>query len=140
MATHRQNLADRPGSGTVGDAYYMLDTGEFHMYDHTGAWVNLGTFSEPSLAMLAVEKQRALDAESSSVGTALDTDGNLAHNGDDKVATQKATKTYVDKLKPVATPASAGAAGVAGQWSYDATHIYVCIATNTWVRATLATW
>jgi hypothetical protein len=39
----------------------------------------------------------------------------------------------------VAAPASATATGKAGQIGYDATHIYVCIATNTWVRATLAT-
>lgn len=37
-------------------------------------------------------------------------------------------------------PASATATGTAGQIAYDSTHIYVCVATNTWVRATLATW
>ena len=41
---------------------------------------------------------------------------------------------------PVAAPGSATATGVAGTWAYDATHIYVCISTNVWVRATLATW
>lgn len=40
----------------------------------------------------------------------------------------------------VAAPASATAAGTIGQVAYDATHWYVCIATNTWVRGTLATW
>jgi hypothetical protein len=39
----------------------------------------------------------------------------------------------------VAAPASATAAGKPGQIAYDATHIYVCVATNVWVRATLAT-
>ena len=38
-----------------------------------------------------------------------------------------------------AAPASATDTGVAGQIAFDATHIYVCVATNTWVRATLAT-
>jgi alpha-glucuronidase len=37
-------------------------------------------------------------------------------------------------------PATATSTGIAGQIAYDATHIYVCVATNTWVRATLATW
>lgn len=41
---------------------------------------------------------------------------------------------------PVSTPANASATGTAGTWSYDSTHIYVCVATNTWVRASLATW
>jgi hypothetical protein len=37
-------------------------------------------------------------------------------------------------------PATASSTGTAGQIAYDSTHIYVCIATNTWVRATLAAW
>jgi hypothetical protein len=72
----------------------------------------------------------------------LDVDGTLAGNSDLKVASQKAVKTYVDAhagVGPVAAPSTASSAGVAGQWAYDATHIYVCVATNTWVRATLAT-
>ena len=36
-------------------------------------------------------------------------------------------------------PASATAAGTAGDIRYDSTHIYVCTATNTWVRAQLST-
>ncbi len=41
---------------------------------------------------------------------------------------------------PTFTPASASAAGTAGQIAWDANYIYVCIATNTWMRAELATW
>ena len=37
-------------------------------------------------------------------------------------------------------PATATSAGTAGQIAYDATHIYVCIATNSWIRASAATW
>lgn len=40
----------------------------------------------------------------------------------------------------VSVPASAIAAGEAGQVAYDSTHLYVCAATNTWVRCALATW
>jgi hypothetical protein len=39
----------------------------------------------------------------------------------------------------VAAPALATSTGKAGQIAYDATHIYVCVATNVWVRALLAT-
>ena len=39
----------------------------------------------------------------------------------------------------VGAPLSASSQGTAGQIAFDATHFYVCIATNTWVRATLAT-
>lgn len=40
----------------------------------------------------------------------------------------------------VAAPLTATSTGVKGQIAYDATHFYVCIATNTWVRCALATW
>lgn len=38
-----------------------------------------------------------------------------------------------------ATPVSASSVGTAGQIAYDSTHIYVCVATNTWMRANLTT-
>ncbi len=39
-----------------------------------------------------------------------------------------------------AAPATASSAGTAGTITWDATHVYVCIADSTWVRADLATW
>lgn len=38
------------------------------------------------------------------------------------------------------TPASAGAACVTGTFSFDASFLYICIATNTWERAAIASW
>jgi hypothetical protein len=38
-----------------------------------------------------------------------------------------------------ATPVSSSSVGSAGQIAYDSTHIYVCVATNTWLRANLST-
>ena len=43
-------------------------------------------------------------------------------------------------LANVAVPASASAAGTVGQIAFDASHFYVCVATDTWVRTNLATW
>lgn len=40
----------------------------------------------------------------------------------------------------VAVPANASATGVVGQWAADSSYIYVCTATNTWMRAAIATW
>jgi hypothetical protein len=37
-------------------------------------------------------------------------------------------------------PASASSAGYPGQIAYDNTHIYVCIATNSWIRASASSW
>ena len=49
---------------------------------------------------------------------------------------------YKLRQKPtvVSAPTTATQIGAAGQIAYDATHFYVCVATNTWVRSTLTTW
>lgn len=44
------------------------------------------------------------------------------------------------RLRSTRTPASATAAGNAGDWCYDANYIYICTATNTWKRVAIATW
>jgi len=38
------------------------------------------------------------------------------------------------------TPSSASDTGIAGTIVWDASYIYVCIATNTWKRAGISTW
>lgn len=50
----------------------------------------------------------------------------------------RASRYRLDALDTA--PASATAAGTAGEIRITATHIYVCIATNTWVRSPLTTW
>lgn len=37
-------------------------------------------------------------------------------------------------------PASASSTGSVGQIAYDSDYIYICVATNTWKRASLTTW
>ena len=44
------------------------------------------------------------------------------------------------RLRTARTPASASAAGNQGDICWDSTHLYVCIATNTWRRIAHATW
>ncbi len=44
------------------------------------------------------------------------------------------------RVRTSQTPASASATGSAGTICWDTSYIYVCTATNTWVRASLATW
>ena len=41
---------------------------------------------------------------------------------------------------PTHTPASATAAGTAGEVAWDANYIYICTATNTWKRVAISTW
>jgi len=44
------------------------------------------------------------------------------------------------KVTTARTPASATAAGTAGEICWDASYIYVCTATDTWKRVAIATW
>jgi hypothetical protein len=49
----------------------------------------------------------------------------------------------IESVQPaqiVAAPGSASSTGTAGQLAYDGTYIYVCISTNTWRRASIASW
>lgn len=44
------------------------------------------------------------------------------------------------RIATAKTPATAGAAGVAGQIAWDANYIYVCVGASQWKRAAIATW
>lgn len=47
-----------------------------------------------------------------------------------------------DPLTLVEAPATATSPGTKGQWAFDATYVYICSATDTWLRAALVyeTW
>ena len=51
-----------------------------------------------------------------------------------------ATATVATRISDTAAPASATDTGTAGEVRYDGSYIYVCVATDTWVRAALSTW
>lgn len=59
-----------------------------------------------------------------------DTEQFLIHNG----------SVYTPPVIAVSPPSSASDSGVAGQISYDSSYIYICTATDTWKRASIATW
>lgn len=44
------------------------------------------------------------------------------------------------RVRSAKTPASASAAGNAGEICWDGSYIYICVATNTWKRVAIATW
>ena len=70
----------------------------------------------------------------------IDTVSGAIKKGDGTTAFSALTAINANGIALVSAPASAGATGTAGSIAYDSTHIYVCVATNTWVRASLATW
>jgi hypothetical protein len=43
-------------------------------------------------------------------------------------------------IKGTTAPATANTTGVAGEIRYDSSYVYICVATNTWKRASLSTW
>ena len=63
------------------------------------------------------------------VGTSSDSGGALFQVNDDRI-----------RISTAKTPASASAAGTAGEICWDTNYIYVCTATNTWKRTAITTW
>jgi hypothetical protein len=55
--------------------------------------------------------------------------------GDGTVQTTAYVATFAN-----ATPASANATGTKGQIAYDASYIYICVATDSWIRAARSSW
>jgi hypothetical protein len=54
--------------------------------------------------------------------------------------TDSSVKSNIPLVLTQKTPASASAAGIAGEICADANYIYHCTATNTWKRVAIATW
>lgn len=66
--------------------------------------------------------------------------GNVDNTSDANKPVSTAQQTALDaKITRVAAPATSTSTGTAGQMAYDSGFIYVCTATNTWVRAALTT-
>lgn len=132
-------------SGTLTAGATVESGGAMDLPGNLDVGGNLDVTGDTSLAALDCEvlNCEALDA-SGDMSVGGDKFTVAAASGDTAVAgtldiTGQATFT-VAPIVPIATPASADAAGVAGQIKFDNGHIYICVATNTWLRAAAATW
>lgn len=67
------------------------------------------------------------------------TTGTVADQLRNQVLSQLVTTIQNTFPNFIGPPATATSPGTPGQVSYDSTHFYVCVANNTWVRATLST-
>lgn len=69
-------------------------------------------------------------------------DGAVFANSDMTVTSNVTANIVIGKhiISSVNAPASSSSNGVTGEIRWDANYIYICSNTNTWVRATLATW
>lgn len=144
------------GSGNVGVGHTALNwqsTGSNNIAIGTTAGTYIGTLTDPNTV-----SNNSIFIGTNSRPLANNTDneiviGNLATGSGPNTATignQYTNKTVIKgdvvsertfKVTNLATaPTSATDTGVLGEIRYTAGYIYVCIATNTWVRSALTTW
>lgn len=100
------------------------ETGEIALLEDSDNGSNSVTLKAP--ADIAADVVWTLPDEDGTAGQSLVTDGSGA-------------LSWVTR-GPVTIPASATSPCTAGTWSYYTGYIYVCVATDTWQRASLATW
>ena len=78
-------------------------------------------------------------------GVAFNGTADISLPGVDQSGTQDtsgnaATATVATRVSDTTAPSTATDTGTAGEVRYDGSYIYVCVATDTWVRAALSTW
>lgn len=113
-------VSELPPTGEIGDCYLIPNSSsqnELYVWDGLG-WTNVGPIQGPQ--------------------------------GEPGEVTLAATQTLLNKtlVSPVLnnprlstrTPASATATGVQGEVCWDASYLYVCVATNTWKRTAISSW
>jgi hypothetical protein len=103
--------------------------------------IQAGTTAKVKLAYDALGGT-TLSADGGATGKfKINADGSLALTFDSSQNADFTGQVYAPTLRiGVGAPSSSTATGTAGQIQYDAFYIYVCIATNTWKRASLSSW
>jgi hypothetical protein len=110
---------------TVNDAYSVAHT--WLKATRNGSQVEAISFHTGTSG--TTERARIDSSGRLLVGTSTDSGGALLQVNGDRV-----------RIATAKTPASATAAGVAGEICWDASYVYVCVAANTWKRSAIATW
>jgi len=113
IGVHGATIAINPDSGVLGST---------NPYEFRADSLNIRrttTSISPTTGALVV-------AGGVGIGGDLYVDGDVSFSGDLRIDSSP--------------PASAGASGTTGTITYDSSYIYVCVATDTWKRAALATW
>lgn len=139
------NFAALPGAGTVpsgttylclaGQGVYFVNRKPAGLYtsDGVSVWSYEGDLAD---AYFNDANTEFFDnADNTKLGK-LD----LSGLGTGVTSTQKWPVASGQLVSWVAAPAAANSAGTAGQAAYDASYIYLCVATNTWIRTPLGSW
>ena len=121
----------------------------------SGGWMEEGEYSYWSLENNQVgitgNKSGSFDLTTTGRGTfgdlIVDTNVLVVDNVNDRVGIGTTIPTAkidinsdILRLRTAKTPASATAAGNAGDICWDANYLYIAVATNTWKRAAITTW
>lgn len=136
--------------GIITEPHYDTDEENtcliYGLNDTSDNTVNIGGGHSSHNAATAVRIYTAADnttvtgTERVAVGTEVDLACNLDLNDNDITNVGDITVGGQPIFESQTPPASASATGTAGEIRWDSGYIYVCIATDTWVRAALSTW
>jgi hypothetical protein len=116
-------LTENPGLGGHGEILLSPVDDTITFYGHTSGNAAIGT----ALAAGTPNKINLPITTAASSGMFLISDGGSPQQ-----------TSWTNVMPFVSPPANAGSSGTQGQIAFDATHMYVCISTNTWIRAVFA--
>ena len=133
--------------GVASDLYVHSDNGNANIY-LDGSTGNAQIYFENSGVVKSLIRQTTATGDNLNiygVGVGEDMVTFDTTNGNVGIATTIPTakldiNSDIIRLRIAKTPASAGAAGNAGDICWDADFVYVCVATNTWKKVAIATW
>lgn len=139
-ATIRLNSTDT--TAAIGEQIGAL---EFYTNNATGGGARIASMIQSVFSTTTGASELLFstnNAGSHSVGMTLTKEGYLAigqsHPGN--VVSPLDIAGNCLRVRTQRTPASAAAAGNAGEWCNDANYIYICTAANTWKRVAISTW
>jgi len=127
--------------GSWGGAFTLdqVDTSNPTDFENTWGIIRQTNNDGPGDGTLNITYGTNADPAANSRLFVIQTNGNVGIG-----ATSPSAKLDIDsdviRLRNSKTPASAGASGNTGDIAWDSDYIYVCVATNTWKRATLNSW
>lgn len=146
IAKSRSGTAGALGGNTVlsGDSLGAVT----FLVDANSSWVagasisaeaeaDVPSTSAPTRLVLSTRPTGAFGANVERVR--VNSGGNVGIGGIEPTAMLDVNSNTI-RVRTARTPSSAGATGNAGDVCWDASYVYVCVATNTWKRAAIATW
>ena len=158
-ANVKSNVVMRKGCGTPASPSRINSGDQLGAFTFTGGYDASGTFSWPGGAQAGLfAKAEENFSSATNLGTCFTMEttapggtgsrtekvrvtgsGNVGFGTTSPTALVDINSDIV-RLRTAKTPASATAAGNAGDICWDASYIYICISANTWKRSAITTW